>query len=206
MTISKSEKESRAELIVDTAQGIHGPYEAFYIQQIFSIGKLCFQAFDKFERLAIQKDNAENHIEIFEALQTALTHSAALSRFFWPSRSGIANLHQARGNKLKNAFQLTDDSPIQKRELRNAIEHFDEHLDRFLLEGEMGTHIMLSVSDNTSASDAVGIVLRHINLHKQEVSIVGKSYTYGEMKLEVNRIIELAQEFINQGHVLPGDS
>ncbi|MBL7406354.1 hypothetical protein INQ30_29005, partial [Escherichia coli] len=69
---------------------------------------------------------------IFATVQEALTHAGALSRFFWPVKKDSL-LAAARGEKLREAFALTDASPLKWRRLRNAFEHFDEDLDRYLI-------------------------------------------------------------------------
>ncbi len=202
MNITKDEKKQRAKLIVENFQGVLPQFEAFYIQYIFSKGFLCLQAFKKFENLCLQKDALEKHEEIFEALHTALSHCAAISRFFWPSRDGILKLHEERGKKLRDAFRISDESPIKHRKLRDAIEHFDEKLDEYLLSHEMETTIMLFVTDNMPASEDNAIILRHINIYNCEVSILGEVYSYGEITSEIFRITELAKKFSSQGYRL----
>jgi hypothetical protein len=93
---------------------------------------------------------------ILDELQNLLVQAAAVSRYFWPSR----NAHAWRGAQLRNAFALSDDSPLRSRELRNSIEHFDERLDLFLAGGVTG-HVLPSMSvpsrtlkESTSSSSA----------------------------------------------------
>ncbi len=47
--------------------------------------------------------------------------------------------YQARGAELRKNYQVADDSPLRSRDLRNAIEHFDERLDDYLAQGIVGT-------------------------------------------------------------------
>jgi len=54
--------------------------------------------------------------------------SAALSRYFWPVRKG----HEARGQQLRETFVIDESSPLHNRDLRNALEHFDERLDKYV--------------------------------------------------------------------------
>jgi hypothetical protein len=44
----------------------------------------------------------------------------------------------ARGKRLRIGFDLSEDSPLKWRRLRNTFEHFDEDLDRFLLADRVG--------------------------------------------------------------------
>jgi hypothetical protein len=65
-------------------------------------------------------------------VQEGLAHAASLSGYFWPMKTG-GERATARGERLRKAFNLTDESPLRSRSLGNAFEHFDERLDRFLL-------------------------------------------------------------------------
>jgi hypothetical protein len=69
---------------------------------------------------------------ILDHLQNILTHAAALSRYFWPSKPGKYDVHQKRAETLRTEFDLNDDSPLKNRKLRNQLEHFDENLDNYL--------------------------------------------------------------------------
>jgi hypothetical protein len=66
--------------------------------------------------------------------------AAALSRYFWPTTTGNKKkqaeqleMRRMRGEKLRDIFKVTDDSPLCNRDLRNAWEHFDEKLDTYLI-------------------------------------------------------------------------
>ncbi|MDH5829819.1 hypothetical protein QFW80_04715 [Luteimonas sp. M1R5S18] len=67
-------------------------------------------------------------------LQRMVLAAGALSRYFWPVRKA----HQARGDFLKRALRINDDSPLRARVLRDASEHFDERLDKHLSGGIVG--------------------------------------------------------------------
>ncbi|MBZ9752768.1 hypothetical protein K7W42_18160 [Deinococcus sp. HMF7604] len=56
-------------------------------------------------------------------LEALVNHSAALSRIFFSSK----NL--ARSQHLRDLYDVADDSPISKRDLRNAFQHHDERID-----------------------------------------------------------------------------
>lgn len=69
---------------------------------------------------------------ILDHIQNILIHAAALSRYFWPSKPGKHEIHQRRAETLRIHFDLSDDSPLKNRKLRNQLEHFDENLDNYL--------------------------------------------------------------------------
>jgi len=88
------------------------------------------------------KITRELQILILDHLQNILTHAAALSRYFWPSRAGKNELHKKRAETLKRHFGLTDESPLKSRTLRNQLEHFDENLDTYLWSKPMVGYII----------------------------------------------------------------
>jgi hypothetical protein len=72
-----------------------------------------------------------DHTVTWEAVYAILTHSATLSRIFWPAPrprtpEALAREMAARGKALRDAFQVSDGSPLRDRTVRNGFEHMDE--------------------------------------------------------------------------------
>ena len=67
-------------------------------------------------------------------IQNILFRAAAVSRYFWPSRKQFDD----RGKRLRAAFAVDEESPLRNRDLRDAAEHFDERLDKYLRDGIAG--------------------------------------------------------------------
>jgi len=65
---------------------------------------------------------------ILNELQNMILQAASLSRYFWPVRKG----NEARGAKLREIFAIDETNPLFNRDIRNATEHFDERLDKYL--------------------------------------------------------------------------
>ncbi|MFC4428014.1 hypothetical protein [Deinococcus navajonensis] len=61
-------------------------------------------------------------------IETLLMHAAGLSLLFFPAAKGV---HRRRGEKLRELFEVGDESPLGNRDLRNALLHTDERLDGF---------------------------------------------------------------------------
>ena len=139
--LNKEEIDLRAALVADECAGIHLPYEAFYIHSIIYSASRAGDAFRRFDIARAVNDTEENQVS---AVHEALGHAAALSRFFWPSgrsagtAQAVKRLRAARATKLRAAFNLTDDSPLRDRHLRDSLEHFDERLDHYLLTNDAG--------------------------------------------------------------------
>ncbi len=118
------------------------PYEVFYIHSMLfntasalaSIGRVS----DAFRKVsASESPDAASSIDgadILDELQNIVVQGAALSRYFWPARKAYA----ARAELLRSACGVTEESPLKSRDLRNAIEHFDEKLDDYLANGIIG--------------------------------------------------------------------
>jgi hypothetical protein len=121
---------------------------AFYVQSILYNAERSIAAFRRFD-IAVEG-------LIVSTVQEALTHAGALSRFFWPVKKGDS-LATARGERLRELFSLSEASPLKSRKLRNAFEHFDEDLDRFLLYDRFGYLFPGPlVDDHTLADEVIG--------------------------------------------------
>lgn len=118
------------------------PYQTFYIQGMFFNCQSAIRSITRIESVfeKLPNDVTEEDLEklpthaILNELQNVVVQGAALSRYFWPVRKG----HEERGKHLREAFEVSDGNPLQERELRNAIEHFDERLDAYLASGMVG--------------------------------------------------------------------
>jgi len=128
--------------MTSTNQGIWPPYQAFYISSMQFNSQSAVRSIARvsavFEKLPSQPTlediKALPSQQILNELQNVILQGAALARYFWPVRTG----HEDRAEHLKQAFSVTGDSPLYDRDLRNAIEHFDERLDKYLGLGLVG--------------------------------------------------------------------
>lgn len=118
------------------------PFQVFYIQSMLfnsssavrSIARLD-SIFSKLPEQITEEDISRLPTKaILNELQNMVLQSAALSRYFWPVRKG----HEARAGRLREAFAIDETSPLFNRDLRNALEHFDERLDHYVATGLVG--------------------------------------------------------------------
>jgi hypothetical protein len=124
------------------ASAIWPIHEAFYIQSMLFNSQSAVRSIDRlnvmFDKLppAPTLDDIDNLPSklILNELQNMVLQGAALSRYFWPVRKG----HEARASTLRAAFSVGEASPLFSRDLRNALEHFDERLDDYLASGMVG--------------------------------------------------------------------
>lgn len=187
--IDENEIRRRAAFVAEKCEGIQPPQEVFYLQSILYAADRAHAAFVEFDvAVAAGADDAA----IFALVQEALAHAGALSRFFWPMRQGGAHA-QARGDKLREAFDLTDASPLKERRLRNAFEHFDEHLDRFLLVHDAGTFFPNPrVGDHTLADEPTDKIFKLVDPSAGICVLLGEKFAYGPIRAEVDRVLGLA--------------
>ncbi len=118
------------------------PYQAFYIQSMLFNTEAIFRSVSQVQALmaVTSQNNPEDPYSplyggrFLNELQNIVLNSAALSRYFWPVRKN----HHWRGEQLREVFQIDENSALHSRDLRNAIEHFDEKLDTYLERGIVG--------------------------------------------------------------------
>ncbi len=121
---------------------ISPPYEAFYIESMLFNSSSAVRSILRLEAVFGKLPDCPTieDVEqlptklILNELQNMIVHAGALSRYFWPVRTD----HKPRGKLLCNYFAMTEDSPLFNRALRNAIEHFDERIDKYFSQGAVG--------------------------------------------------------------------
>ena len=127
---------------MQTDQPIQPMYEAFYIQSMLfnsiSAARSIIRLEKIFEKLR-ERPTPEEVDQlatrmILNELQNIVLQAAALSRYFWPVRAAF----KARGEVLRECFAMEESSPLFSRDLRNAIEHFDERVDKYFANGAIG--------------------------------------------------------------------
>jgi hypothetical protein len=132
--------------------GIQPPHFAFYNECIRFHCEAAMTAIDYLVSFIEMTNETNGNYEmdgeltgrILDNLQSILIHAAALSRYFWPSKPGKNKIHEVRGAELRRQFELTDESPLKSRKLRNQLEHFDENLDKYLSEKPIVGYIIPS--------------------------------------------------------------
>lgn len=194
--LSEDIRKQREALIVGGYGGILPAFEAFYIHSIIYAAERSELAFQRFDEAVAQCASEEL---IFATVREALTHAGALSRFFWPMKKDNL-LAVARGKRLRNAFELDDDSPLKCRKLRNAFEHFDEDLDRFLLEDRAGCFSPIPiVGDHSLADEPVGNLFKLVDPKHGICVLLGEKFEFRPIRREVQRVLTRALEMDENG-------
>ena len=208
-TLDKTEVDRRATILVENCDGIYPPFEAFHILSVLYSTSRSLAAFRRYSS-AISRGAGDD--TIVSAVHEALGHAAALSRFFWPSRveakksSGVQLLKNTRARKLRQAFDLNEDSPLKDRRLRNALEHFDERLDRYMLADSAGFFFPgPMVGDHQLADDPTGHIFKLVDPKAQCFVLLGEKFYFRPLRKEVSRVHRRANEMDRKGSRLRND-
>lgn len=181
------EEEARRVSIVTEAGGILPLWFEFYKRSISYSASRSNEAFGRYDR-GLKSGASAN--EIVSSIHEALSHAASLSRFFWPARSrGVA---PSRGENLRRSFEVDQGSPLFDRELRNALEHFDERLDEYLLWNEAGHFFPdARVDSHELADEMIGHIFKLVDPTHQIFVVLGQKFYFQPIRREVERILRL---------------
>lgn len=105
--ISKEELERRAEITATQLGGIQAIHRAFYQLSMRYSYERAQASFQRYDQLTTATDSAS---ELIAAAQEAVSHTAALSRFFFPSywapKSHRKTLRFARAERLRQNLEV----------------------------------------------------------------------------------------------------
>jgi len=187
--------------------GIWPPYQVFYIESMLSITS---SAVASAERLATIFDpNADlsdlQQEEILDWIQNIFTQAAALSRYFWTVKKK-EKLHKVRSQYLRKVFNLSENSPIKNRNLRNMIEHFDENLDIFVSKPAVGTivpnHVGLEPENNGVPYHVFRAFYNRIGVFE----VLGQRFELQPVVDEIYEIHRKLVSFAEAGYVFRSES
>lgn len=186
---------------------VSGIYQAFYIQSmlfncqsaISSIARVD-SVFEKLPHEPTKEDLNNLPVNaILNELQNIVVQGAALSRYFWPVRKR----HEERGKHLCEAFNINDSNPLQARELRNAIEHFDERLDIYLSSDIVGCVFPEFVGIRPNEDGVRGHFFRAFFIDYGIFRLLDSEYKMGPLVNEILRLGKALQEADSNGGNFP---
>jgi hypothetical protein len=186
--------------------GIYPVYQAFYIQSMLFCTRSALRSVETLNRTLerVRDDAAEDsNVErlVLDSLQNIVGQGAALSRYFWPSRE--ADPHGARGRELRKSFYVHDSNPLRNRDLRNAIEHFDERLDKYLA-GNIAGYVVPEYVGHTP--DPGGVPLHFFRGYYADAGVfelLGRRYEIEALVSEIDRVHQLLVEYEKSGGKFP---
>jgi hypothetical protein len=187
--------------------GIHPPFEAFYIESMLwhaSSAKHSIDIVNEWLEMVRNNDERAFNIdksELFVLLQNILHQAGCISRYFFPTRQ--LPIHQNRAQRLKQALRVADENPLAKRDLRNAIEHFDERLDKYLVESQAGNFISEDVGYVQPESEIPLHIFKGFYTHPPIFVLLGTPYEMAPIMTEMVRINNELLQCSKHGYRLP---
>lgn len=207
--IDQPELDRRAQQIVSDSDGIFPVYEPFYIHSIMYAADRVIESFERYQG-HLKGDSPDP--DIVSAVHESMGHAAALSRFFWPSGAGprapasLRRLAAARAAKLRYAFRMEDSSPLRDRALRDALEHFDERVDRYLLSSDAGQYMPVPrVGDSSSLPNEHQHIFKLVDTERQVFLILDRKFSFGPICAEAERVLLAARKMSKAGDRLNRD-
>jgi hypothetical protein len=201
--VENGEIRERVRIVCEEFGGIYPPFEAFYIHSIIYSAGRSKEAFIRYD---VGLSTRGSEAFTVSAVHEALAHAASLSRFFWPSNVGgkrseeFKFLKQRRAEKLRDAFNIGQDSPLKDRRLRDALEHFDERLDDYLLENDAGYFFPgPMINDHELADDPTGNIFKLVDPDASCFVLLGDKHFFAPIRKEVFRISEWAERMDGSG-------
>lgn len=155
--------------------------EHAYLRELSFRCRLALRAYDDFRSalVTLYSGNMANVAtttdHMWLSLHAFLTQCANVSKMLWPV--GRDKSRSERGEHLRGLLNITDDSPLHERTLRDKMDHFDERLDEWVAQSKSRNLATWNVFEPGSVAgidvhDYVG-VLDPVNM---KVTILGKDY------------------------------
>lgn len=184
------------------------PYRYLYLESLFTITRSSLRHIEIFTQtnnyLVEDFDNEidsmlmkhENEILLLDSLHNIINNASALSKYFWPVRK--KDLYVRRGDFLREKFQIENENPLREREVRNAIEHFDERLDDFTTTPIVGVIHPYYVGRKLN-NEVQSFVFRAYYTDEQTFEILGEKFEVIPIINEIVRINEVIIEHMKRG-------
>jgi hypothetical protein len=169
-------------------------FEVFYLESIKYAAERANAAFERFDDALIR---GEHNGLVVANVQEAMTHIGELSRIFWPSRDN--RIFRLRADQLRVAFGLDDTSLLKNRELRDALEHFDERLDIYLKSfpvGQLITEPIVGLIDQLSEPIRI---FRMVDPQRSTFVMLDEKYEFGELREIAKSLQEKTEEMLKNG-------
>ena len=182
--------------------GIWPPYQAFYIESMLSITSSAVISTEKLVTIFdpdVSLDDLRRE-EILDWIQNIFTQAAALSRYFWTVKPK-EKLHKNRSQYLRKVFNISEQSAIKNRNLRNMIEHFDENLDRFVNQPVVGNIVPNYVGLEPEENGVPFHAFRAFYTQIGEFEVLGQRFKLQPVVDEIYEIHRNLLSFVESGYI-----
>ena len=189
-----AERQRRETMVIKDYGGVLPYMEPMYIASVIYSAEAAVVAYQRYMGACRQSD-AESIAA--SAIHEALGHAAGLSRFFWPSGGKLA---KARARYLRRRLSVNASSPLRNRRLRDALEHFDERLDSFLLTDCVGLLLPEPmVLDTEQIDDPTAQIFKLVDPWNGVFVVLNERFSFQSIVDEVSRILARAYDIYDDG-------
>lgn len=192
-----------------TSDGIFPPFEAFYIDCLLWHTSSAARSITDISQWLehVRRDDPQalelTKPELFDRLQNIVQQAGAVSRYFWPTPRKPSPVHASRAVRLREALLVDESSPLHNRDLRNALEHFDERLDMYLSQGRVGEFVPDHVDYEHPTSEVPLHIFKAFYTRPLVFVLLGIRFQMAPVVNEMLRVHEVLVQCREQGYRLP---
>jgi hypothetical protein len=140
---------------------------------------------------------ARDSDQLWVACQAFVVGAGNLSKALWGSGG---KLHEER-RPLRESLSVTDDSPLQKVDMRNNFEHYDERIDRWYRESSSRNHLDRMIGPRNMVAGLADIDrFRVFDTSTNSILFWGDSFDLQPIATEVARIFPIAEREARKPH------
>lgn len=188
------------------------PYHIFYIESILfnctsvrrsdNVIEALFSRFEKDRDAGVKSELPTT--ALLGEMQNITIHAGSISRFLWPSPTKdkeMSESHKIRGETLRKVLDVNDNSPLKNRGLRNAIEHFDERLDKYLSSEITGNIFPEYVGPRPEDDGVPRHIFRAYFIDDYTFVLLNEEFDLFPLIDEVYRVAKILEGFKSKGGV-----
>jgi hypothetical protein len=153
-----------------------------YTEEVYIHASIALREYDEF-RAIVEEPSTRQAREAWMRLQSFLSHFGMVSKLLYAPSARKA-ISRERAQALREHLGIGEDSALNDRDARNAIEHLDERLDNWLEQGDNGVLecVFESHADFTYINTD-NLVVRRVYLIEEDVFVTSESDGQKEMPL-----------------------
>lgn len=166
---------------------------------------------------AIVEKSTTDAFEVWSPVQSFLAAAAALRRLLFPNPATVGPGGQplteeeeqlrlfavTRGKQLRKALDIRGGRPLEKVEVRNAFEHFDQRLDQLMFKIQDGQAQSIIIDRTIGSENEMFVIdgapaphkLRHFDPVTGVVSILGSRVDLGELQTDLAAVHKTASQW-----------
>lgn len=169
--------------------------DRIFYQEIVDQIKFALIAIEDLNNEIQQRKNG-NADRFWYSIQSFLIAIGNISKILYPSPTS-PKMNLDRGNRLRKALDLPEESILSDKRIRNCFEHYDEKLDKFL-ESNNGIYISKAITDDGRINingKATLPCVRMYTLSTKIISFNGVNYNMQDVLTEIIKLKEIIKNY-----------